>query len=569
MGALKLYNYDDNYAETYINFAQMQFYNYVNGTVMVDDDGVRWSVSASTSDDVKVVTLTPTEEYRVSAYTTAKLNALGIYGLTGVGDANIAVGGYTGDAYGISDNSPDVPWMQLISLDGQGTHIKFRNPSNSQTHDDIIGLFNDGKPLVACPLAIKYPYNDEVKYGWICTGYYGPGAGSSRIALCIVDWLDNSIWGDLTLDPGDDGYVPTGTHYDSDLPGIGGSGHGGIPSGDGHKMPGYESDVITNPSRPDESVASVIGAGLIHPYLITESNLSALTACLYSTTLATALINLAINPLDFIVSLNIFPCVPDAGTATNVVLGKWACDLSEYGLGTSVQGRPLSKQFKTFSFGTLHVYENWGSFLDYSNTKVELYLPFIGFVDLETSEVMGGAITVDYTIDFLTGMCVANVNCVKVVHAPDGYGYPQYSQHSYQGNCAMSVPLGQMQYGQMIGSIINAGTSAMRNPANGIITLAGEFASGGFAPQTASKGSIVANAGFCSVLYPYLRITRPISAEPNSYQDAMGYPSYINSSLSECSGLCVCKAIDLRGLTGATDSEIERIRQMCLEGVHV
>ena len=265
MGALKLYDYDDSYAETYINFAQMQFYNYVNGTVMVDDEGIRWSVSANTSDDVKVVTLTPTEEVRVSAYTTAKLNALGIYGLAGIGDSNITLGGYEGDAYGISDNSPDVPWMQLISLDGQGTHIKFRNPSNSQTHDDIIGLFNDGKPLVACPLAIKYPYNDEVKYGWICTGYTGPGGSTSRIAICIVDWLNNSVWGDLTLDPGDTGYTPTGTHYDPDRPGTGGKGHNANPT---KHTPEYHTGTISNPGAPDETSASIIGAGLIHPYKI-------------------------------------------------------------------------------------------------------------------------------------------------------------------------------------------------------------------------------------------------------------------------------------------------------------
>ena len=566
MDALKLYNYDDSYAETYINFAQMQFYNYVNGTVMVDDEGIRWSVSANTSDDVKVVTLTPTEEVRVSAYTTAKLNALGIYGLAGIGDSNITEGGYEGETYGISDNSPDVPWMQLISLDSQGTHIKFRNPANSQTHDDIIGLFNDGKPLVASPLAIIYPYNDEVKYGWICTGFTGPGGSTSRIAICIVDWLNNSVWGDLTLDPGDDGYKPTGTHYDPDRPGVGGKGHNQNPT---KHTPEYHTGTISNPGAPDETSASIIGAGLIHPYKIDKTNLSALTECLYSTTLATALVNLMINPLDFIISLNIFPCSPSVGSSTNVVLGKWACDLGESGLGRSVVGYPLAKQFKTVSFGSLKVYENWGSFLDYADSKVELYLPFIGFVDLETSEVMDGTIALDYTIDFLTGMCVANVCCTKTVSTPDGMSYPQYSQHAYQGNCAISVPLSSMQYGQMIGSMINTCATALSNPGNAVIKLAGDVATGGLAPQSATRGAISANGGFCSVLYPYLRVTRPISAEPDSFQTVMGYPSYINSTLSECTGLCVCESIDLRSVSGATDSEIERIRQICLEGVHV
>lgn len=372
----------------------------------------------------------------------------------------------------------------------------------------------------------------------------------------------------LTIDPGPGkrDYKPTKTKYTKFRKGIGGRGHGATHKG---QTPAYETDVLTNPGAPDESVASVIGAGLIHPYKISESNLANLTACLYSTTLATALVNLMINPLDFIVSLNIFPCSPSVGNSTTVKLGKWACDLGEYGLGANVTAYPLSAQFKQINFGTIDVYENWGNFLDYSNTRIELYLPFIGCVDIETAEVMDGTISVDYTIDFLTGMCVANVNCNKTVESPDGYLYTQSSQHSYQGNCAMSVPLSAMQYGQMIGSIINAGVAGLKNPASGIATAVSEFTSGGFAPQSSTKGSITANAGFCSVLYPYIRITRPISAESDSFQEVMGYMSYIDSSLGECEDLCVCKSIDLRSVTGATDSEIERIRAMCLEGVHV
>lgn len=377
----------------------------------------------------------------------------------------------------------------------------------------------------------------------------------------------NVLAGLLAVDPapGTKGFKPTKTKYVNTKKGIGGRGHGATHKG---QTPAYSTDILTNPGAPDESTASVIGAGLIHPYKIDKTNLANLTACLYSTTLATALVNLAINPLDFIISLNIFPCSPDVGSSAYVTLGKWYCDMG--GLGADVVGYPLSHQFKTISFGTLSVFENWGNFLDYSNSRIELYLPFIGFVDVDTAEVMDGTISVDYTIDFLTGMCVANVNCNKTVESPDGYAYPQSSQHAYQGNCAISVPLSQMQYGQMIGSLINAGVAGMRGGIAGAgMSMVGDFISGNLSPNGSTKGSISANAGFCSVLYPYIRITRPISAESDSFQEVMGYMSYIDSSLGECDDLCICKSIDLHSITGATDSEIERIRQMCLDGVHV
>ena len=99
---------------------------------------------------------------------------------------------------------------------------------------------------------------------------------------------------------------------------------------------------------------------------------------------------------------------------------------------------------------------------------------------------------------------------------------------------------------------------------------AGETAlSGGFRPSVTSKGNIVANSGFCSVLYPYIRITRPITAEPESYQEVLGYPSYINTTLGECEGLCVCEDIDIEGIVGATENELSRIKSLCSEGVYI
>ena len=304
---------------------------------------------------------------------------------------------------------------------------------------------------------------------------------------------------------------------------------------------------------------------------MTKSNLAALTTCLYGSTLGGLITNLAINPLDFIVSLNIFPAAPDVGTDTNVILGKWICtDSGLDNLGGNVLGAPLSNQFKVFDFGSVDIEENWGSFLDYSHTQIELYLPFIGVVDVDTAEVMGGSIALEYTIDFLTGMCVANVNCNRIVDLPDGRVKNQKSQHSYQGNCSMSLPLSQQQYGNMIGSLINAGTAGLKAGVAGVgISVASDVASGGFKPSVTTKGTISANAGFCSITYPYIRITRPISATGDSYQEVVGYPSYINSTLGDCDDFCVCDNIDLSSISGATESELERIKQMCLEGVHV
>lgn len=411
--------------------------------------------------------------------------------------------------------------------------------------------------------------------------------GVDRIGFLGIDDRSSSYWSfmtpqfiydeyvsDLLLsfinpEPGTKGYNPTKTKYKKK--GTGGKGHN--PRGGKNNIPSYETDTLQNPGEPDESTASAINSGMITAYDITPANLTGLADCLFGNSLQTAIAGMLMNPLDYIVSLNVFPYTPRIGSPRTIKLGRWNCapgQLEDGNLGAQSTGAPLTSQFRTIHFGQISIFENWGSFLDYSNTQIELYLPFIGCIDLDTSEVMGGTIDLDYTIDFFTGMCVANVCCNRTIETPDGETYTQYAQHSYQGNCAINVPLGQVQYGNMVGSFINAGASGLRNGGAGaVLSLASDIASGGMKPSVTTKGTISANAGYCSILRPYVKITRPISAESDSFQEVMGYPSYVDSTLGECEDLCICESIDLHSVSGATDNELNRIRQMCLEGVHV
>lgn len=379
-----------------------------------------------------------------------------------------------------------------------------------------------------------------------------------------VEWsgaVRDNNWTETDTDPGGIGFKPTASRTNPDKPGT-----GGRPPG-GHKIPPYSGDVITQPGEPDESKASAIGSGLIRAYDITESNLINVGKCLYSSTLLTAFSNLFVNPLDAIVSLNIFPYTPHVGASEYVKLLNHQCTLSD--LGAEASGNPLSKQFRTIDCGTVHIDENWGNFLDYSQTSIELYLPFVGSVELDVSECMNGTVNVQYTIDFFTGMCVANVLCTKTFPLPSGLNVSASSQHAYQGNCAIQIPLSAVDYGAMIGSLIGSCATGLANPAAGGAKAMGDIASGAWAPRVTTKGNVVANAGYCSVLYPYVRITRPITAEPDSYQEVIGYPSYINTTLGQCQDLCVCDDIDLHTITGATPNELARIKQYCQNGVHV
>lgn len=495
--------------------------------------------------------------------------AYNLAGLSGsvVRDLGSADIGHTPPGYVISaENNPDLNWRYNY-------YISY-NFTATQTGRNVIArtALSEEDPSAYYKTWYApciFDYDGGYVFGFVLVYIEGYNK-TDKIVIGLDTTITPESFTEPDYDPGQKGFTPTGAYTTRYRPGNGGRG------ATNKKDPSYAGDSVTQPGAPNESAASAINCGFLTVYKIDQTNLDAIGKNLYGETLLDIIKNISVNPLDFIVSLMIFPCAPASlGASQNIKLGGWQCAAAGgavlNALGTPAVGSPLTSQFKVIDFGTVEIPENWGSFLDYSQTTIEMYLPFIGSVNIDVSECMGGTINVQYTIDFLTGMCVANVLCSKANYVlPSGKALSYvHAQHAYQGNCAIQIPLSAVNYGSMIGSLINACTQGITNPVGGFMGIAVDAVGGGFRPNVSSKGNIVANAGFCSVLYPYIRITRPITAEPESYQEVMGLPSYINTTLGECEGLCICEGIVLSGLSGATESEINRIKQLCSEGVYV
>ena len=500
----------------------------------------------------------------------AQIDPISTYGLAGLsGSKSLDLGsadlGHTPPGYQINaTNNPTLDWRYdyLISYNFLGSRSDLNFYFRTALYDIDPSYYV--KTWFAPALFV---YEEGYIFGCIAVCVdASSGYNKNTIHICLDTSITPESFIEPEYDPGQKGFIPTGAYTTKDIPGVGGRG------ATNKKDPAYSATSITQPGAPNESVASAIGTGFINAYKMTKANLQTLGQCLWGTTLEGFLSGLFVNPLDFIVSLCVFPCSPEVGTSTPVKLGRWECSTDpNKGLLFESDGLPLTSEFKVVPFGSIDIPENWGNFLDYSQTEIELYLPFIGTVEIDTSECMGGNINVEYTIDFFTGMCVANVLCSRPNYRlPNGKALSYvHAQHSYQGNCAIQIPLSREDYGSMIGSLINACTQAITNPVSGMANLAGDLMNGNLRPNISSKGNIVANSGYCSVLYPYVRITRPITAEPESFQEVMGYPSYINTTLGQCQDLCICEDIDLKGITGATEQELNKIRQLCKDGVYV
>lgn len=407
----------------------------------------------------------------------------------------------------------------------------------------------------------------EAEYGGYVFGMIGfTSSRNSYNGQVGVDlWLyyneniNSRVWanGGVSPDAGEKGFRPVGDRTRPNSP-VGGGGRSG-------QLPPYTTDTIELPGEPLETYASAIGSGFVNVYKVEESQLRKIGNILFDPDFDGRLKQLVANPIDCLISLNVFPCTPHIGSSEYI--RGFGFNFKFEDDSDSATGHRLSQQFKTFDFGSVVVPEQWESYLDYDATSVTLFLPFIGEVDLPTAEVMGSTVSVSYTVDFLTGMCVANVGITKAVTIGTR-SVSNKAVHSYQGNCAINIPLTAVNYGAMVGSFINAANTGLRSGiAGGLSSLASDIVSGGFKPTVTTKGTLSANAGFCGVLYPYMTINRPIPVECENYQEVEGYPSYINNTIGSLQGLCVCDSIDLSGITGATASEIARLEQLCKEGV--
>ena len=73
------------------------------------------------------------------------------------------------------------------------------------------------------------------------------------------------------------------------------------------------------------------------------------------------------------------------------------------GKATGVECLPLATDKITINCGSVAIAETYNNVVDYTNTTIDLYLPFIGFRPMTTSKIMGRTLNIKYVVNVLTG----------------------------------------------------------------------------------------------------------------------------------------------------------------------
>lgn len=260
------------------------------------------------------------------------------------------------------------------------------------------------------------------------------------------------------------------------------------------------------------------------------------------------------DPMQAIIGLHKVYATPATGGAQTIKVGY---------LDSGVSAKVVSNQYTTIDCGTVRLSEQFHNVFDYSPyTEVNLYLPFIGIVNINVSDVMRSSIHIVYHVDVLSGACLAEVKVTR-----DSAGGTLYQ---YAGNASVTLPISSGSYMGIV--------SAVASVAGGI---AGTIASGGAAlPLLASSagamfnahtrvehsGGFSGNAGAMGGKIPYLIISRPQTEMADGFENYIGYPSNFTATIGSCTGFIKVIECHVEN-TNATNSELNELDTILKEGV--
>lgn len=312
------------------------------------------------------------------------------------------------------------------------------------------------------------------------------------------------------------------------------------------------TEYIDFPSLPSDNPATK--SGLYRIVKIDTANLNTLSSFLWSTNPLDTLIKVFSKPWDCIISLMTLPYAVTSDTSPSEL------KILDYSTGANVY-KNVSTQ-ESVLFGTCDITESFGNFLDYTNTTVSIYLPFIGWNPLDVQDVMDATLTLVYNIDNQTGQCIVLLKCTKNNMDVDSVTY------EWSGNIATQLPLTGNDASQYLLGLMQSVTSfATTNFGSGISI--NNVASATFNKnKIITSGRLDSNTGNLSIMYPYIKIERPIWSRPNNYLDMIGQPYNAENTLGSLSGYVEVEEVKSE-LNGVPKESRDRIIELLQNGVYI
>ena len=322
-----------------------------------------------------------------------------------------------------------------------------------------------------------------------------------------------------------------------------------------------------------------VQSGFNKHYGCKNNCLSALSEVLNDSTFMDDFDYLFKNPSEFFVSLRVYPfdtgkfyygsSVPSA-LLSDVKLGSKSVPVSS---SANLQGVlfPDGSYYK--HMGTYKIPRKYNNFLDFSPyTKLEIYLPFVGIVALDTNLVMGKEIRIFLSMDFDTGIGTYWI----IRHNVDGN---DDLIQSFNAQMGFDIPLGSSNANDNARSMLASGIAFVGGVITSIVTenpLPVAMAGVGLAKNSisalqerVSKGCT--GSGKSALVTPsYIYIVRTCAVpvtDQSSYASVKGLPLNQYKKLGDLSGYTIVDDEHLDNFGSATKQEIDEIKSLLKLGI--
>lgn len=290
-------------------------------------------------------------------------------------------------------------------------------------------------------------------------------------------------------------------------------------------------------------------------YNPTQAQVDAFGAWLWSSDFVEQLKKLFNDPMQAIIGIHKVFATPSTGAAQTIKCGY---------LDSGVSSAIVTSQYTSVDCGSANLREYFGNVFDYDPyTRVSLFLPFIGIVPLNVSEVMRSTVSVKYKVDVLSGACLAEVSIKR-----DNSGGILYT---YSGSAIVSYPVSSGSYIGVVQAALSTALGIGSAIASGGATLgvSAAMVMGGMSrakTQVQHSGQFSGAAGAMGGKKPYLIVIRPQTRTPVKINEYAGYPSNAIHKLSECSGYTRVREAHITS-TSAYDNELQEIETLLKTGV--
>lgn len=258
--------------------------------------------------------------------------------------------------------------------------------------------------------------------------------------------------------------------------------------------------------------------------------------------------------IDYVIDCHAIPTSISDATVEGLKVG--------YRQFNDLQVARATEDYVDVDCGELNIGEFFANFLDFSNVSCDLFLPFIGYVPIESEYWNGGTIKVVYRFNIVDGSFQA-----KVLSTSSKSKLTDTIIGQYGGVACVHYPITGLQYSNVVAGLVNgtvgAVTSGSSGDIGGVATSLANMAM--LRPNNPMSNGFNASSSFLTNRTPYLVIKRPTPQFSETYPNEMGLPLNVTLPLSNVHGFTVIDNPILN--IACSDEEYNEIISLLKSGV--